>query len=541
MMPSGAGVLEAFPKAAGRFLTLIPGRQGLLLASAALLASCAVGPDFKRPAPPTASRYSPSPMADATSSAPGVAGGDAERFVMGRDIPFAWWTQFNSPRLDALVAKALAANPTLPAAMAALRQAQEQVAAQRGFFYPTISPSFQPSRQQLAGNLGGNSPGLQGNGSTISTFQNPAGPPFNGPVTYNFYTAQVAVGYTPDVFGANRRQVESLKAQADALRYQMEAAYITLATNVVAAAVQEGSLQSQIKATWAFIDANRQALGILQEQLRQGYVTRIDVAAQESALAQARSLLPPLQKQLEQTHDLIRALVGGLPGDDVDMVFDLDAFTLPRALPVSLPAQLIDQRPDVRAAEEQVHAASAQVGVAIANRLPQFTITAAYGGAASEVSQLFSTGGPFWSLIGDASVTVFDGGTLRHRQHAAEQGLVQARAQYRSTLITALQNVADTLHAIQSDADSLAVAADAETAAKAALDTTRSQSDLGYVNYQTLLAAQGAYEQAVTARVQAQTNRFGDAAALFQALGGGWWNRKTPAQGLASRGGDLPE
>jgi NodT family efflux transporter outer membrane factor (OMF) lipoprotein len=504
----------------------------MVTASAALLAACAVGPNFKRPLPPTADGYAPQPLAQTTAAAPGVIGGEPEQFVMGRDIPFAWWKEFGSPKLDALVDKALANNPNLPAAVAALKQAQELTAAQRGFFYPTVAPDFNSERQQLAGNLGGNSPGIQGNGTTISTYQNPAGPaPFNGPVTYNFFTAQVGISYVPDVFGANRRQVESLQAQAEALRYQMEATYITLATNVVAAAIQEASLQSQIKATDAFIDANKQALDILNEQFRQGYVMRIDVAAQESALAQARALLPPLRKQLEQTHDLIRALAGGLPSDQVDLTFNLDDLHLPQDLPVSLPAQLINQRPDVRAAEEQMHAASAQVGVAVAARLPQFTITGAYGGAASQVSQLFSTGGPFWNLVGDATLTAFDGGTLRHRQHAAEQGLIQARAQYRSTLITAFQNVADTLHAISSDAEALAAVAQAETAAKVTRDVTRSQYDLGYVNYQTLLTAEGAYQQAVVARVQAQTNRYGDAAALFQALGGGWWNRGAAKQG----------
>jgi len=462
-------------------------------------------------------------MAETTAAAQTVSGGAPEQFVMGRDIPFAWWKQFGSAKLDALVDRALANNPNQAAALAALRQAQEQTAAQRGFFYPTITPQFSPSRQQIAGNQSSNDPGAQGDGSTLSS------PPPKA-LTYTFYTAQVGLSYTPDVFGANRRQVESLKAQAETLRYQMEATYITLASNVVAAALQEASLRSQIKATVAYIDTTQKALDILREQFNDGYVTRLDVAGQESALAQAKALLPSLKKQLEQTHDLIRALAGGLPSDDIDVSFDLDTLHLPRELPVSLPAQLIEQRPDVRAAEEQWHSASAQVGVATAARLPQFTITGAYGGAASQVSQLFSSGGPFWNLIGDATATAFDGGTLRHRQRAAEQGLIQARAQYRSTLITAFQNVADTLHAISSDAEALSSAADAETAAKVARDVTRSQYDAGFVNYQTLLLAEGAYQQAIVTRVQAQTNRYGDVAALFQALGGGWWNRSAPQQ-----------
>jgi len=437
---------------------------------------------------------------------------------MGRDIPFAWWEAFGSPKLNALVRKALANNPTLPAAQAALKQAEEQVAAQRGYFYPTITPDLNATRQQVAGNQSSNFPGPQANGQNLT-----ATSPHH--LIYTFYTAQIALSYSPDVFGLNRREVESLRAQAHTLRYQMEATYITLTSNVVAAAIQEASLQSQIKATNAFIETNEQAMAILRAQFREGYVMRLDVASQEAALAQAKALLPPLQKQLEQTHDLIRALVGGMPSDDLDMTFDLDQLSLPRELPLSLPAKLIDQRPDVRAAEEQIHAASAAVGVAIASRLPVLNITAADGGAATQVSQLFGPGGPWWTVAGDLSVPLFDGGTLLHRQRAAEQALVQARAQYRSTLITAYQNVADTLHAIQSDAESLKATADAETATRIQRDVTKAQYDAGYVNYQTLLAAEGAYQQAIVTRLQAQTNRYGDAAALFQALGGGWWNR----------------
>lgn len=520
----GASILFDRPRAVSgpRRLVLLQRTLAMILAGSSL-AACAVGPNFKRPAPPTATSYSPTPIGPTTASSPGVAAGEAQSFVMGRDIPFAWWKELGSPELDALVERALAKNPTLTAAAASLRQAEEQTAAQRGFFYPTITPGFLASRQQVAGNLSSNDPGLQGGGANLAET-----PP--KPLSYNFYTAQVALSYAPDVFGANRRQVEALKAQAETQRFQMEATYITLTSNVVAAAVQDASLRSQIKATNAFIDSNQQAMDILREQFRLGYVMRLDVAAQESALAQAKALLPPLQKELEQTRDLIRALVGAMPNEAISPTFDLDSLHLPADLPVSLPVQLVNQRPDVRAAEAQMHAASAEVGVATAARLPQFNISAAYGGEASQVSQLFASGGPFWNLIGDSALTVFDGGTLRHRQRAAEQGLVQARAQYRSTLLTAFQNVADTLHAISSDADAMAAAADVENAAQVTRDVTRSQYDLGSVNYQTLLAAQGAYQQALVNRVQAQTNRYGDAVALFQALGGGWWNR-TPGAG----------
>lgn len=511
--------------------------RAALLGLSAALCACAVGPDFKRPSAPQGADFAPKPIAETTASA-AVTGGEAERFVMGRDIPFAWWRDFGSPKLDALVEKALAHNPQLPAAQAALKQAQELTKAQRGFFYPTVSAQFQPTRQQLAGNLGGNSPGIQGDGKTISTYQNPNGPaPFNGPVTYNFYTSQVALSYAPDIWGSNRRQVETLKAQAEQLRFQMEATYVTLIDEVVAAAIQAGSLNDQILAAKRFIDENEQGLKILQDQFRLGYASRLDLAAQEAALAQARATLPPLERQLAQTRDLICALTGALPNEPVDADFSLADLHLPADLPLTIPSQLIEQRPDIRAAEEQLHAASAQVGVAVAARLPQFTISAGYGGAASQVTQMFSTGGPFWNLIGDVNQTVFDAGTLRHRQRAAEQGLIQARYQYKATVITAYQNVADTLHAIQSDADALKAVVEAERAAKTQRDVTRDQYRAGYVNYLTLLSAEGVYQQAVIARVQAQTNRYGDAATLYQALGGGWWNRTGTAAAAGTRSG----
>ena len=492
-------------------------RAGIVVACL-LTGACAAGPDFHAAKAPEGAGYTAGPLVERTAAAPAVPGGDPERFVMGRDIPFAWWKEFGSARLDALVERALADSPTLEAAQSALRQAHQQTAAQRGFFFPSVTGSFTPSRQQIAGNMSSNDPGQQGNGNVLSATT-------PQPLIYTFYTAQVGVSYSPDVFGGNRRQVESLKAQEEATRFQMEAAYITLTTNVVAAALQEAALEGQIGAAKTFVEVNRKALDILHAQLREGLVTRLDVAQQESALAQAEAQLPPLAKQLEQTHDLIRALVGALPNDQADLTFDLDSFRLPRELPLSLPAQLIAQRPDVRAAEAQVHSASAEVGVAFAARLPQFTITGAYGGAAQGVDQLFAAGGPFWNIIGNVMAPIFDGGTLAHRHHAAREALVQARAQYRGTVIAAFQNVADTLHAVQADADGLVAAGNAETAAKVTLDITRDQYRAGYVSYQTLLLAEGAYQQALVGRIQAQTNRYGDAASLFQALGGGWWNR----------------
>jgi NodT family efflux transporter outer membrane factor (OMF) lipoprotein len=294
-------------------------------------------------------------------------------------------------------------------------------------------------------------------------------------------------------------------------------------------------LRAQIRAAREIIASDEKALQILRDQFRLGQAMRIDVAGQETALAQAKATLPPLQLEFEETRDLIRALVGNLPSDDVPETFELDALQLPPEMPLSLPAKIIEQRPDVRAAEAALHAANAQVGVAVAAMLPQFSITGSYGGNADQFSWMFRHGGPFWNLVGDLTQPIFQGGTLLHRKRAAQAALKQAAAQYQSTVITAYQNVADTLHASLSDADALAAQVDAENAAKVAYDLTRRQMETGYVNYLTLLSAETAYQQALLARVQAQATRYGDSVALFQALGGGWWNRTSKASANITR------
>jgi NodT family efflux transporter outer membrane factor (OMF) lipoprotein len=505
-------------------------RTALLVASAALAAGCAVGPHYHPPQAPADAGYAPTPLPQSSSSAP-IHGGEAQSLVGERDIPFEWWKLFKSPALDALVEQAFKANPTIASAQAALVQAQELVYAQRGYFFPTIGANYDFERQKIAGNLTvDNVPGVEGNGDNLlPPVQNLNSSPHTHPFFYNLHTAELTVGFVPDVFGANWRQVETLAAQRDAQRFALEATYITLASNVVAAAVQEASLRAQIAATLRIITADENSLQILRDQLRLGFAMRIDVAAQEAALGQARMLLPPLQQQLEQTRDLMRALVGNLPNDDVPQTFELDALQLPPELPLSLPAKIIEQRPDVRAAEAQLHAANAQVGVAVAAMLPQLSITGNAGGNADEFPWMFRTGGPFWTLVGGVSQPVFEGGTLLHRERAAKAALKQAAAQYRSTVIAAYQNVADTLHASLSDADALAADVDAENSAKVTYDLTRRQLEAGFANYLALLSAETAYQQTLLTRVQAQATRYGDTIALFQALGGGWWNRKEVA------------
>jgi NodT family efflux transporter outer membrane factor (OMF) lipoprotein len=492
-------------------------RAASALGALALVSGCAVGPDFQRPAAPGVDGYTRQPLVGKTASTE-IPGGEEQRFVHDREISQQWWTLFQSPQLNALIEKALKVNPSLVAAQAALRQAKELVYAQQGFYYPIIQANVSPSRQRTSATF---SPALN-----------------SGDALYNLYTAQVTVGFTPDVFGGNRRQVESLSALAESQRFLLEATYLTLTSNVVAAAIQEASLRAQIAATRDIVALSTKSLELLRRQFELGYVARIDVAAQETALAQVEQTLPPLRRQLEQTRDLLTALAGRFPNDELPETFELSALHLPQDLPLSLPSKLVEQRPDVRAAEEQMHAASAQIGVAIANMLPQFTISAAKGGAATEFSQMFANGNPFWSVAGNVTQTLFAGGTLLHRKRAAEAAFEQAAAQYRSTVITAFQNVADTLYALQSDADGLKAAVAAERAAKLSLDLTLKQQKIGYVNYLALLSAQQAYQQTVIARAQAHASRFADTAALFQALGGGWWNRSntTPEQKATDAG-----
>jgi NodT family efflux transporter outer membrane factor (OMF) lipoprotein len=499
------------------------------IAASALLTSCthipSVGPNFKKPEAPKADGYTPKPLAPTTSSATNVLGGEAQRFLSGHDVPFAWWQSFQCPALNKLVEESLRRNATITAAWAALRQAKEQVYAQQGYYYPSLDADYNVTRQQAAGNVANSTaPGWQGNGTSYFPLQQST-PPYNSPLTWTMHTASLLVGYSPDIFGLNRRTVESLDAQAALQRFELDAACITLASSVVGAAIQEASTRSQIEATERIIDANVKILEALKNQRTSGYADDLDVAAQEAQLAQVEATLPLLQKQFEQTRDLIRALVDNLPSQDVEETFPFSSLHLPQDLPLSLPSTIIQHRPDVRAAEEQMRSANALVGVAVANRFPQFTITGSLSGTATTFSQLFDYGSGGWSIAGNAAQPIFHGFTLLHQQRAAQQAFIQAAAQYRSTVIAAFQNVADTLHALASDADALKAADKAERAAKHSLDLATTQYQTGYASFLALLSSEQTYDQAVINTVQAQANRFADTAALFEALGGGWWNQ----------------
>ncbi len=509
-LPGDSMAIVTQPQATGmRRLATVLLSAGVLsasLLSATLLSGCAaVGPDFQRPGVPqlrgTADdRYGRKPLVG-TVAAPGP-GGAAQTLVLGGVVDREWWKALGSPALNQLVADALAHNPTVEAMQAALRQARENVTAQEGYSYPTLTANYTGSRQK-----------------------NPTGtiaPTLNsGDPLYNLHTAQFNVGFVPDVLGMNRRAVESLAAQVETQKYQMDAAAITLSANVVSTVVMLATVTDQIQATRDIIAANRKVLALLRQQLQAGAVSGMEIAAQETAVAQAEQLLPPLEKQAEQTRDALAVLVGHLPSQETGARFTLADLTLPATLPLTVPSRLIEQRPDVRAAEAQVHVASAQVGVALANRLPQFLISGNVGGTATQIGQMFAAGNTFWALAGSATQTLYDFGTLKARQRGAEAALDQSVATYRSVALVAFQNVADALYALDQDAKAYGAAVTAETAAKRSYDLTRQQLDLGFVNLPALLAAEQAYTQTRLATVQAFGARLGDSAALFLALGGG--------------------
>jgi NodT family efflux transporter outer membrane factor (OMF) lipoprotein len=471
--------------------------------SLVVLAACAVGPDFALPPAPPVAGYTPD-TPPASTAAADVAGGAAQKFVMGRDIPGDWWKVFHSKEIDALVAEALRANPSLQAAQAALWQAKENLYAQAGHLLPSVDANASFTRQGLA----------------------PAEFGLPGPTeTFNLYQASVNVSYAPDVFGGQRRQIEASAALAEYQRFELEATYLTLTANVVTAAIQEASLRGQIEATKDIIKAESDQLVVVRNQFEAGAATRADVLTQESEVATTQATLPPLQKQLQQQRHVLLALIGRFASEDRGDHVQLASLRLPTALPVSVPSQLVEQRPDVRAAQAQLHQASAQIGVAVANRLPQFSLTAAYGSAALTAATLFTPATAIWSIAGAGTQPIFHGFTLLHQERAARAAYDMADAQYRNTVLTAFQSVADVLQALQLDAATLKAQQRAVRAASDTFDLTRGQYRLGAITYVILLNAERSYQQTRLALVQAQAARFADTAALFQALGGGWWNR----------------
>lgn len=474
------------------------------LAVVAVLSGCVVGPDFVAPDAPKvadpARAFSAAPLpAHTVGTADGS--GAAQQLSLGQDVPALWWQMFESPALDGLIRSALAHSPTLASAQAALRQAQELYAAGGGVLYPQVSGKLGASRAR---------------------FSDATSPPDGG--IFSLYNASIDVSYTFDLFGATRRQLEALQAQADYQRFQVTATYLSLSANIVTTAIQEASLRAQLQATHEIIDSQSRALAIVRKQAELGAIAQQPVLAQQTQLAQAQATVPALEKALGQTRHQLALLAGRLPGEDGLPEFTLDSLHLPRELPVSLPSALVRQRPDIQASEALLHAASAQVGVATANLYPQITLSASAGFASLGLGNLFSGSSPVWTIGGQLLAPIFNGGELNARKRAAEAAYDEARGQYQQTVLAAFRNVADALRAIESDAVALQAQVHAADLARQSLELVNRQYAVGALNLLSLLDAQLAVQQTRIALVQAQAARYADSAALLQALGGGWWN-----------------
>jgi NodT family efflux transporter outer membrane factor (OMF) lipoprotein len=469
-----------------------------------LFSGCTLGPDFTRPASPDTKSYTTGKQSNriTTTSSPS---GAAQSLALGKDIQGQWWTLFRSPALNVLIEQAMKRSPDLQAALAALTEAQENATAKQGSLFPALDATAAASRQQTSGAQFGN--------------------PDFGSTVFTLSSTSVKVAYTLDVFGAIRRQIEGFEAQAEYQRFQLEGAFLTLASNVVTTAIREASLRAQINATSEIIKAQNRQLDLVKQQFELGSASKVDVLAQQSTLEQTRTTLPPLQQQLAETRHRLTALAGELPSTELGAQFKLSDLHLPEELPLSLPSKLVQQRPDVRAQEALLHKASAQIGVATARLFPDFTISANVGSIATRLGDMFVPGSAIWSIGGNLLQPIFHGGELIHKQRAAVAAYEQAAAQYRSTVLQAFQNVADTLSALEYDAAALKTQDAAERTALDSLELTRVQYQIGVISYLSVLSSERDYQKARIGQIKAQATRYADTAALFQALGGGWWNR----------------
>jgi len=476
-----------------------------------LLLGCTVGPDYQSAPPPAVGRFTETALPEKTAAS-AVPGGTAQRFVPGQDIPGDWWTAFHAPKIDALVAQALAANPDLAAAQATLREAHQNMSAEQGALFPKVTGTVSAQRQR-------ESLAAVGSGTGTNTFSVTSG--------------ALNVSYTLDAFGGVRRQIEQLGAQVEYARYERDATELTLAANVVATAIRIAALQAQLDATQAIIRSETEALDLTQKRFALGGVSRVDVLQQQALRDAEQATLPGLKKQLTQQRNQLAIYLGHRPSDATLPTLSLAELTLPADLPVSLPSKLVEQRPDIQAYAALVHAASAGVGVATANMLPQISLTGSYGRSGNSAQTAFTPDGIVWSLASGLTQPIFDAGTLRAKRNAAQEAFAVAAAQYSSTVNIAFQNVADSLVAIERDAETLQATEQSEQTATASLTLAQMQYRAGAAPYLNVLTAEQSAQTARLALVSAQAARFTDTVALFQALGGGWWNRadaETPAQ-----------
>ena len=491
-----------------------------------------VGPDYHQPAPPVDAGYGATKGAATTTR--GV-GGNAQSLAFGHDLQGDWWVLFRSRTLDALIARGLAHNPGLASAQQTLLQARELARAQEGGLFPALSAAFGYSHQRLAlGGLGSSTTSGATTGAGTSTAPSAANSFATEASVYDLWNAGLNVSYTVDLWGGIRRGIEQVRAQATYQRFALEAAYLSLTTNIAQAAIAEASLRAQIAATEEVVRAERQGLDIVTAQLEAGSVTRAELLQQQAQLETTLATLPPLRDQLAQQRNLLATYLGAYPNQLAAPDFDLTDLTLPDALPVSLPSALIAQRPDIQQNAALLHQRTAAVGVATANMLPQLQITGSYGSDALVLGQLFS--GPeslAYSIAAGLTQPLFQGGTLLHQRRAAVAAMRAAADDYQNTVIGAVANVANALQALHYDDQGLAVARDAATAARQSLGLLQVQFKAGSIGYLSVLTAQQTLESALVTLARAQAARYADTVTLFAALGGGWWHRQDVAPEVA--------
>ena len=465
------------------------------------LVNCTVGPDFDVPKGPDVYSYTEIPLNVKNSKK------NLQQLIWGKDLVSEWWRMFQSPSLNALIERGLQNSPNLQAAKAALAMAQENLNAQVGaLIYPSVNLEFQAQRQKYSG---------------AST-----GSPGSPPTTYNLYSPSMNVSYTFDIFGGNQRQLETFHAQVNYQHFIWEAAYLTLTSNIVLAVIREAALREQIQTTQELIDLQEHILIIVQEQFEVGSVSQSDVLSQKILLSETQASLPLLQRLLSQSRHALAALVGEFPQKNTAPEFLLKDLHLPKNLPISLPSELVKQRPDIRAALALLHQASAQIGVAVANLFPTLTLTGTAGSMSNSTHDLFANSSTVWGITSTLLQPIFNAGSLKAKERAARQGYEQAFAEYRQTVLEAFQNVADVLRALEFDAQALKIRSFGERSAWVALVLAQEQFRFGAINYLTLLNAEIQYGQARLNLTRARGLLYEDTVALFQALGGGWWNRE---------------
>jgi len=467
----------------------------------ALLAGCTVGPHYRPPAPPTVGTFTPAPQPSQTVSSVGL-GGAAQHLNPAKDVSAQWWTLFHSPELDNLVREALANSPTLVQAAARLKQAQEESNARTGATkYPTVNANVSAQREQI----------------DLATF----GVPFPSPPPFSLLNGSVAVSYALDLFGANRRLIEGLNAQVEYQRWQLQAARLMLAGNVVSAAIRQAQLGSQIEITRQMLELQQQQLSITEERVRAGGLPQYEINRQRTLVEQTRAAIPPLEQQVASVNHQLAVLIGKPPAEAQIPTIRLDSLQLPNELPLSLPSSLVRQRPDIRASELLLHQASANVGVATASLYPQIVLSGSVGG----IGTSFTKGADVWNVGASLAQPIFNGGALRAEKRKSLAAYEEASSTYQQTVLQSFREVADALRAIENDAETLQARTEAATQAEVTYQIASQRYSAGGVSQLALLDAQRQHLQTTLDRTTSAASRYTDSATLLQALGGGWWEK----------------